>query len=166
MKLPEHARSKSDKPLEVVRFSIRQDEDGWPPVSVEALWAESRGLDRLSIVSVPFFVAGVAPGDVVLTVWHEGERWASTVDLRGGHSVIRVGTFPEERGETWAVDKLNEFENMGLTCESSGPPFWLVAVDIPAGADIASIKRHLESGEKVGLWEYEEACVGGEWQDA
>lgn len=164
--LPSGHSSRDDASLEVIRFSLVQDADGWPPVSVESLWAAPLDAERGRLMNIPFFVTGVAAGDVIRTVWREGERWAASIESRSGHYVIRLATFPDARDQAWVSARIDEFEHMGLDCEGSGPPFWMVAVDIPPSADYASIKRHLEDGERRGLWEYEEACVGAAWHDA
>ncbi|MEU1617315.1 DUF4265 domain-containing protein [Streptomyces sp. NPDC005722] len=54
---PEHVK---------VHFRL-EVEDDWPPAGVESLWAVDRGDGRVELANTPFFVRGVANGDVVET---------------------------------------------------------------------------------------------------
>lgn len=48
-----------------VRFALERDEDGWPPAESEGLWAELVESDLYRLDNTPWFVRGVAAGDVV-----------------------------------------------------------------------------------------------------
>ncbi|MEU1503299.1 DUF4265 domain-containing protein [Streptomyces sp. NPDC005732] len=48
-----------------VHFRMEIDEDGWPPASVESLWAVDLGDGRVRLDNTPWFVRGVASGDVI-----------------------------------------------------------------------------------------------------
>ncbi|MDV5143157.1 DUF4265 domain-containing protein [Streptomyces sp. SBC-4] len=40
-------------------------EDGWPPASVESLWAVDLGDGTVRLDNTPWFVRGVASGDII-----------------------------------------------------------------------------------------------------
>jgi hypothetical protein len=47
-------------------FPLDQDDDGWPPVRTENVWARPLDCDEYESESVPWFVRGIAFGDRVL----------------------------------------------------------------------------------------------------
>ncbi|WP_071891296.1 DUF4265 domain-containing protein [Streptomyces venezuelae] len=49
-----------------VHFRLETDGD-WPPASVESLWAFDRGDGTVRLDNTPWFVRGVACGDVLTT---------------------------------------------------------------------------------------------------
>jgi hypothetical protein len=48
-----------------VIFELPQDEDGWPPAGSEGLWAVPVTPDVVRLDNTPFFVRGVATGDLI-----------------------------------------------------------------------------------------------------
>ncbi|MFC9157849.1 DUF4265 domain-containing protein [Streptomyces bauhiniae] len=48
-----------------VHFRLEVDEDGWPPASVESLWAVDLGDGTVRLDNTPWFVRGVASGDII-----------------------------------------------------------------------------------------------------
>ncbi len=56
-----------------------------------------------------------------------------------------------------------DFQRFDVGVESIGPPEWLIALDIPADADLAAIKNLLREGASAQRWTFEEACVGVRW---
>ncbi|WP_043476713.1 DUF4265 domain-containing protein [Kitasatospora sp. MBT66] len=90
-----------------VYFRMEVDEDGWPPASVESLWAVDLGDGTVRLDNTPWFVRGVASGDVIrVSVDDEGLRWAGEtvqasenctirlIVLKDGGSADRVGDLP------------------------------------------------------------------------
>lgn len=156
----------TDQGLVHVVFPLEVDASGWPPVSVERVWAEPLGGDRYRIDNAPWFATGVAAGDVVRAVPPEPGSWPVFVESIewSGNCTIRV--IPLEggalAGDLRAV--LDAFAPFGVTGEGAGR--WpIVSLTVPAEADIAAVKRLLDEGERVGTWSYEEGCVGEDWQD-
>jgi Domain of unknown function (DUF4265) len=63
-----------------ILFKLEQDEDGYPPVTVEGLWATRLADDTVEVDSIPFFVRDTSLGDVVRVELIEEELFfASTV---------------------------------------------------------------------------------------
>ena len=48
-----------------VPFRLEVDEDGRPPASVESLWATDLGDGTVRLDNTPWFVRGVASGDII-----------------------------------------------------------------------------------------------------
>ncbi|MFI5808801.1 DUF4265 domain-containing protein [Streptomyces sp. NPDC051561] len=63
-----------------VHFRMEVDEDGWPPASVESLWAVDLGDGTVRLDNTPWFVRGVASDDIVrVEVDEEGARWPGEI---------------------------------------------------------------------------------------
>lgn len=148
-----------------MHFPLEPDEDGWPPVSSEGLWAEPVGPGLYRLDNAPFFVTGVAPDDVVEAAADEdGNRQFVRVVQMGGRVVARV--VPRRDGplggDLRAV--LDAFAPLGVTGEGADPAYPLVALDIGPGIDRAAAKRLLVEGQADGRWYYDEGCVDDEWR--
>jgi hypothetical protein len=60
-----------------IHFRLEVDEDGWPPASVESLWAVDLGDGTIRLDNVPWFVRGVASDDIIrVEIDEDGLRWA------------------------------------------------------------------------------------------
>jgi hypothetical protein len=150
-----------------VCFALEQDEVGWPPVTAERMWATPTSRDNAVVIdNIPFFVRGVACYDVVAVspdaegiLWgHEQIRWS-------GNCTIRVIPFRDGplHGDQQAV--LDAFAPFGVEGEGV-EQYGLVALNIPASADLTAVKRLLREGEEDKRWAYEEGCVGNAWAEA
>src|SRR5882757_7842392 len=73
-----------------IAFRLMRDEEDWPPADWEHLWAIPRGTQRYELDNIPFFVKGVACGDVVSAQSEDQGLVFDRVLLRGGHSTVRV----------------------------------------------------------------------------
>ncbi len=113
-----------------VFFELQQDEDGYPPVTCESLWATPVGNGLYRFDNIPFFARGVAYEDVVSAV----RRDAKAPELR------------------------RELEALGCDTEQSHIPN-LFAVDVPPSVSLEEVRRLLETGDASEHWEYEEACL-------
>jgi hypothetical protein len=150
-----------------VCFALEQDEVGWPPVTAERMWATPTSKDNAVVIdNIPFFVRGVACYDVVAVapdaegiLWgHEQIRWS-------GNCTIRVIPYRQGplQGNPQAV--LDTFAPYGIEGEGV-EQYGLAALNIPAKADLKTVKHLLKKGEKNNHWAYEEGCVGPAWQKA
>lgn len=81
------------------------DEEGWPPASVESLWAVDLGDGSVRLDNTPWFVRGVASGDIIrVEPDEEGVRWAGETVRASEHCTIRLivlkdgGEVPRVRG--------------------------------------------------------------------
>ncbi|SCE79712.1 protein of unknown function (DUF4265) [Micromonospora viridifaciens] len=141
--------------------------EGWLPYDTEGLWALAVGPDTARICNVPFLQDGVAEGDVVrFTTTPDGLRWATGRVEASGNCTVRV--LPKPRGplgpSAQAVfDRLAPF---GLGGEPFSKELPLVALTVPASADLSSVKAALLRGEAEGWWTFEVGCATDEWKAA
>lgn len=147
-----------------IRFKLVVDEEGWPPVVSEGLWAEPMGDGRYRIDNTPWFVPNLAADDIVMADDRDGKLWATGRVQWSGRLTLRVIPFPEGplRGDRRAV--LDSFAPLGVTGEGV-EQYGIVALDVPADADLHAIKTLLLAGGADGRWDYEEGCVSDRWID-
>jgi hypothetical protein len=137
-----------------VHFELAPDEDDWPPFASESVWATRVADDRYRLDNVPFFVDGVALGDVVGTVHRGGAEWYVGVVTPSGNSTLRVVCFDADRGEAVAA----WLRARGWTWEYALGGDYLVA-NVPAGADLGECLAMLASVQRDGELEYELSCA-------
>ena len=74
-----------------IHFQLEQDEDGYPPVAVESVWAQPAGQTGEYIVdNVPFFTRDATIGDTVRVREDDGNLWFERVVARSTNSLVRV----------------------------------------------------------------------------
>jgi hypothetical protein len=137
-----------------VWFRIEKDEDGYPK-SKEWEGLICTCLDSIQVYrieSVPFYVKGVAVGDVISAKEaEEGYYRFDHLVSRGGHATYRlfVETAPEEAE--------CELENLGCAVETAAGGN-LIAVDVPPELKI-QVRDHLHKGFQEGRWDLQEASA-------
>lgn len=146
-----------------VRFELEPDDDGWPPVGGESLWAFSLGDGRYRLDNTPWFVRGVSCYDVVEAAAddEQGVPVVERVVERSGHLTVRVLPLGDRSVEVLAA-LIAEFDDLGVDCEGD-QVHGLLALDIPPSTRLAPVKDHLDAGEASGRWEYEEGLVNELW---
>jgi hypothetical protein len=137
-----------------ILFHLEQDEDGYPPASVESLWALPKGEGLFQVDNIPFFATGVAVGDLVSATPEEGAFLFQDVVQASGHSTLRLAI--SEAADVPAVRAL--FEQKGCSVEQSHLPR-LIALDVPPSVPLGSLRPVLMAGQEQGRWDYEEACL-------
>ena len=156
-----------DPDFQKLRFEVEKDEDGWPPVGSEGLWAVPLGDGLYRLDNIPWFAWVVAADDVFRAeADDDGVLWAREKVQASGNCTIRVVPFSEGplKGDRKAV--LDVFSALGAEGEGAGPNDNLVALNVPAGADLAKIKDRLQQGEADGSWAYEEGCITQLWRES
>lgn len=147
-----------------VHFRLEVDEDGWPPASVESLWAVDLGDGTVRLDNTPWFVRGVASDDVIrVDVDDEGLRWAGETVHRSENCTIRLILLKDGGSAAARQGVLETFHRLGTTGEGI-ERFGMVALDVPPEADVPQIRTLLEHGEAEGWWEWEEGCVTAAWE--
>lgn len=136
-----------------VVFRLEIDEDGYPPVSTETLWAQKEG-DGFRLDNTPFFARGVALGDIVHAVPVDGMLEYKWVIKRSGRGTVRVIMFEEAETEKTR----EEFRKLGCPSELSHIP-GLFAVDIPPMDDYSAVRNFLDQGFQKRQFDYEEGWV-------
>jgi hypothetical protein len=147
-----------------VRFVLDREDEEWPPVRTEGVWARTVGQGEFELASVPWFARGAAFGDRVraepdsdgvLTV-RDRVAWS-------GRYTIRVIPLGEGTSGEQVREIIDIFAPLGAECEGALPSFKIVALDIPPTARVAEIKALLRDGEAEGRWGYEEGCIDEHW---
>lgn len=140
-----------------VRFVLPRDSDDpdWPPSTAELMWAEPCGSDRAILRNVPFYARGVAFGDLIATRIGEEDEAAvfEGVVRHNGHSTYRLVIIAEEP-EAVFPEWWPRLADLGCTYERADRI--LIAIDMAPNVDVREAYRILETGEKEGVWDFEE----------
>lgn len=145
----------ADDDLVKIFFHLEQDEDGYPPVATESLWAKKVPGGGYQLDNVPFYAKGVSWNDIVEAEPDEdGALNYKKVIRQAGHSTIRVIVF--DAAEVSPLRK--ELEKLGCDSEQDYVP-QLMSVDIPPAEGIRNIWSLLEQGLSGDRLEYENACI-------
>jgi Domain of unknown function (DUF4265) len=147
--------------LTKVRFELNSND--WHGYASETLWAERVSEGRYRIRNIPFYAHGICVDDVVFAGQVEGDDTprVSGVSIRSGHSTYRIFVKDGLASLTF-TSHWKPLEALGCTFESAKR---LLAVDVPARADIYPVYKLLEAGESQGVWEFEEGHCGHPLKD-
>jgi hypothetical protein len=141
--------------------------EGWLPYDTEGLWAVAVGPDVARISNVPFLQDGIAEGDVVRFVQHaDGRRWATGRVESSGNCTVRILAIPDGPLGRSARAVHERLAPLGLGGEPFSKDLPLVALTVPADADLAAVKATLQRGARDGWWHYETSCVTAAWEAA
>ena len=142
------------EPAHKVAFELEQDEHGYPPVTLENLWAAQLGPDTYRLDNIPFYAHGVASEDVVRTELQHGINVFREVVHPSQNSVFRV--YVTDKSDVPAAREA--FKDLGCESELSDISR-LFAFEIPSEVDFAPVANLLIDGLDKERWEYEEACL-------
>lgn len=136
-----------------VLFRLAQDGSGYPPASVEGLWARpEQGGYRVD--SIPFHVYGVAPGDLVAAREEGADAWFEAVLHSGGGSVFRVIVRPPETLQQVQA-ALVEF---GCVCEAEKAVRMLAVHVLPEQVP-DTLLYYLVTQREAGVLDFEEGVL-------
>lgn len=136
-----------------VLFRLEQDENGYPPASVEGLWTQAVA-DGYRVDSIPFHAYGIAPGDII-SIRHTGDQaWFDALQQSAGASVFRVVVKPPETVEQVHA-ALTEF---GCTCEVE-KAVRMLAVEVPATRSADTLLYYLLTQREAGILDFEEGVL-------
>jgi hypothetical protein len=137
-----------------VFFQIEQDEDGYPGIASESVWAKSIPGNAFQLDNIPFFATSATLGDVVRTRTEDGHLWFEAIVQPSGHSLFRVVFF-----DVYAKDRVNR-ELVELGCQTEYlEQHHLLAVSIPDAATVPAVQHYLEQESVTGSVDYEEAIL-------
>ena len=139
-----------------ILFQLFQDEDDWPPFSVESIWSAKLESHVYRLNNVPYFAKNISIGDVIRTQEIDEQEWFLEVQKESANSTVHVFCFDKVKRDnlqTWA--KLNhctwEYAFKQQYIALSIPP------DVPKVTWIAKLNE-LESLHDDGL-EYEVSAL-------
>lgn len=138
-----------------VHFRLAQDEDGYPPVSVESVWATPTDAPNEFVLdNVPFFVPNATLGDRVSAAAGEGGYWFQEVVQRSDNSLVRIVFFDDAQRQRVT----NDLEGMGCSTEYLRAHS-ILAVDVPASASLVAIQSYLQQEAAADHLDYEEPLL-------
>lgn len=147
-----------------VHFVMDLDGDGRPPASVESLWARDLLDGTVRLDNTPWFVRGVACGDIVrVSVDDDGLWWAGETVHPSENCTIRLVVLKDGGSAGARQSVLKAFHRLGATGEGI-ERFRMVVLDVPPTADLPRIRQLLEHGEAREWWHWEEGCVTPAWR--
>ncbi|MCI0671616.1 MAG: DUF4265 domain-containing protein, partial [Myxococcaceae bacterium] len=138
-----------------VHFRLTQDEDGYPPVAVESVWAQPGANVREFVIdNVPFFTREATLGDTVSIREEEGHRWFEAVLHPSRNSLVRIVFF-----DRTCVDRVSAHLT-GLGCSTEYlREHNLLAVSIPESVRLRDVQDYLQSEAAQGTLDYEEPIL-------
>jgi hypothetical protein len=134
-------------------FPLAPDEDGYPPVAVESVWASRRGA-YYQIDNIPFFTRDATFEDIVEATERDGALWFVRVVEPARNSLLRVVYFDGANPEHIR----DELQRLGCATEWMDQ-YHLVAVHVPSLVNIDYVLRYLIAEQEKELIDYEEAML-------
>lgn len=136
-----------------VLFRLEQDAQGYPPASVEGLWAKAVE-GGYEVDSIPFYVYGIAPGDIIGTRDEDGESWFESLRVSSASSVFRIIVKPPE-----TLDQVRAaMVDFGCTCEEERA-VRMLAVAVPPQRSLDTLLYYLLTQREAGLVDFEEGVL-------
>lgn len=136
---------KKDEHIKVL-FHLEQDEDGYPPFSIEGLWCKKTENGTYIVDNVPFYAYGISLGDEICATKEDGEYHFQSIVNPSGNSTLRVH-FNDER---MPIVK-SKFLDMGCELEVSNLPSF-ISINVPSGVSLKAVEDTLNNMEN----EYDE----------
>ena len=140
-----------------ISFELVPDDDGYPPVGVETLNASRLEENKFRLENTPFFVSGVAYGDIVEARQSPsgGYEFVQCLDESGFKSISIIllsealdrNLMDTLRGCN-AVIEYGEFNSIRM-----------VAISVPESFDYSNFRVLLNNFESEGLISYAELAV-------
>ncbi|GHV52486.1 hypothetical protein FACS1894181_15610 [Bacteroidia bacterium] len=73
-----------------VNFLLQQDEDGYPPFSVESIWTIKNGNNSYIVDSIPFYVCNLSIEDEIAVKKKQGELFFDKIIKESQNSTMRI----------------------------------------------------------------------------
>jgi len=141
-----------------IAYHLEQDEDGFPPISVELLNATQLSVDTFRIANAPFFAKEVSFGDVVRAAPSSAAEQYEFVALIEGSSFTSLSIIVlDPEMDTFLMDFFR-----GQQCVLEYGEFGsyrVLAVAIPPYADYTEIRRQLAILEGQSKLSFAELAV-------
>jgi len=140
-----------------VVFDLPAESPTWPPVGSERLWAEKTDVPlQLAVRNTPFYVRGVANGDVIEVEPDDERREIVFVRLvsESGHSAVQVHV-----GDPRMLPSLEKsLARLEVSWETAHVDTYL-AVDVHPRCDYASLRRQLLELREQGAIAVRESAI-------
>jgi hypothetical protein len=137
----------------IVLWRLEQDAHGYPPASVEGLWAK-RTASGYVVDSTPFYAYGIAPGDIISTTEDGEQSWFDTLQQSGGASVFRIRV----KAAAEVEHVRTALEDFGCPCQAE-PAVRMLAVEVPAERTLDTLLYYLLTQREAGILDFEEGVL-------
>jgi len=144
----------SNDQLVKVFVRLDRDEDGYPPVDWEELWAADLGHGAYRVDNIPFYAQLLSHGDTVAVEERDGRLVVVGVTAVEGHSTVRVVA----HDETITPKLRAELRSIGCPSELSNIPSFF-AVDVPPEVNYSVVAKLIASYADSGAIDYEESSL-------
>lgn len=133
---------------------LLEQEEGYPPVSRESVWAKRLHENRYQIDNIPFYIREISHNDIVETKTIGGEiRFKQLLEQSGASTFRLLLIDPSTSGQV--RDALKQ-----LGCESEyNKEMGLIAVEIPKNVPIQPFLRYAMIEQKKGALDIEEGAL-------
>ena len=121
---------------------MEQDEDGYPPFSIEGLWCKKTGNGTYIVDNVPFYTYGISLGDEICVTKENGEYLFQSIVNPSGNSTLRVH-FNDKRIQIVKAKLLD----MGCKVEISNLPSF-ISINVPSEVSLKGVEDVLSNMEK------------------
>lgn len=127
--------------------------------NAESLWAEQLSVDRFKLDNTPWFQYRVSWNDIVIAKPNPSDGMVEFVAVaeKSGHRTIRVTLKPPSDQSDASMAVLNHLRELGCSYEGANSGF--IALDIPPGVDLNTIRDYLISTGQE--WEHADPT----WED-
>jgi hypothetical protein len=141
---------------EKIFFELKQDDDGYPPVAAESVWAlATERSHEYTIDNIPFFATQATSGDLVRA--REGDGgvlWFESVLKSSGKSLLRATFFmPDKFEEVRAT-----LRRLGCATEWDDV-HQLLAMSVPPDVKLSTVQDYLAGQAEAGHLDYEEPLL-------
>lgn len=119
----------------------------------EMIWTRPKGL-FYEIDNIPFYVRGIALGDIITVTSKNGEYCFKKLETESGNSTIRVLFYNLE----YINEVMKYLEDNGCTWEGSNIKN-LFAVNVPLKVNYTLLSSYLDGFMNQNILEYEEGCI-------
>jgi hypothetical protein len=138
-----------------VRFELEVD-DGFPPITSEVLIGVLEGPNTVRIDNTPFFVEGVALGDIVLCVGSPPDLRYRSLQKANSNKALSI-LFIDDTCEENVYQYLRK---KGCYCEfGEFPEYDMLAVCVFKEIDYTDIKTTLLEAQESGQISLAELCI-------
>lgn len=132
---------KKNKHIKVL-FHLEQDEDGYPPFSIEGLWCKKTVNNTYIVDNVPFYADGISLGDEIYVSEEDGEYHFQSIVKPSGNSTLRVHFNDKRMQEVRDI-----LLGMGCKVEISNLPSF-ISVNVPPEISLKGVEDFLINMQK------------------
>lgn len=148
--------AQTDKKSSAFKLAILLPSDAWHGFESESVWAEAVDDGTMRILNTPFFAKGISYKDVVSIKVGPEVMWFDSIVKKSGHSTYRI-LLGDSTGDMTFRIRWNDIASLGCTYEAFiRGSLRMYAVDIPPGVVVRGVYALLASGEKDGIWDFDE----------